>query len=219
VCALSVCLWNIERRFLIRTDLVRILGTLVALSLVLPVYAADKFPDYPVRPAGDYSVTAERAGLIVGVQLVEDLKDQKTYFNTELTHKGLIPVFIVIQNGSSSDSFLFDKSGIKFGQVALSGFTPKTSMNPGETAAFNSSAFLVPVAGAVLVLIHFSNAERVQQNILRKEMQSRTLSPGMSVHGFLYLPVPKKGPREKIRLQVPITRAGTGEMFVLEVVF
>jgi hypothetical protein len=69
----------------LRTSLPRIISTLVVLSLVPHVHAADKFPDYPVRKAGDYAVTAEKAGLTIGVQPVEDLKDQKTYFNTELT--------------------------------------------------------------------------------------------------------------------------------------
>jgi len=39
------------------------------------------------------------------------------------------------------------------------------------------------------------------------------------VHGFLYVPVPKKGPREKVHLQVPITKAGTNETFVLNLYF
>jgi len=93
-----------------------IAAALVVLSLVQPGYAADKFPDYPVRPAGDYAVKVEKSGLTIGVQPVEDLKEQKTYFNTELTPKGFVPVFVVIQNGSTDDSFLFDKTGVTYGQ-------------------------------------------------------------------------------------------------------
>ena len=59
--------------------------TFVVLSLAPAVYTAEKFPDYPVRPAGDYAVTAEKAGLTIGVQPVEDLKDQMTYFDAQLT--------------------------------------------------------------------------------------------------------------------------------------
>lgn len=198
-----------EGASVLRTDLVRIVCTLVVLSLVPPVYAAHKFPDYPVRPAGDYAVTAERAGLIIGVQPVEDLKDQKTYFNTELTPKGFIPVFVVIQNGSSGDSFLFDRTN-----VGYAGISNASSPNVGSKAVDTMALF-----GGLLWLKLVANASQVQQNLLKIELQSKTLSPGTSVHGFLYIPVPKNAPRPKIRLQVPVTRAGTSETYVLNLIF
>lgn len=201
-----------------RTDLVRIACTLVALFLVQPVYASDKFPDYPIRPAGDYGITAEKAGLTIGVQPVEDLKEQKTYFHTELTPKGFVPVFVVIQNGSSGDSFLFDKTGITYGESESDGSAPDAHSKAGQATAVASLAALSFV-GAVVAAKLMANATEVQQDILKKEVQSKTLSPGGSVHGFLYVPVQKKGPREKIRLRVPISRADTDETFVLDVVF
>jgi hypothetical protein len=206
-----------------RIDRPKFFRTLVALLLVQPIYAANKFPDYPVHPAGDYAVTAEKAGVTIGVQPVDDLNDQKTYFNMELTPKGFIPVFIVIQNGSSGDSFLFDKTGAKFGQVVLSGSAPKTSMKAGKVAAIDSvaiaSSVAVPLVGAIFAIAAFNNADRVRHNIVEKEVQSRTLSPGASLCGFLYVPTPKKGPRQKIRLEIPITRAGTNDTYVLDVIF
>jgi hypothetical protein len=93
----------------IRLDLVRLAGIIIALWFVQPASVADKFPDYPVRQATDYPSKAEQAGP------VEDLKEQKTYFHTELTPKGFIPVFVVLQNASDGESFLFDKSGITYG--------------------------------------------------------------------------------------------------------
>ena len=67
--------------------------TLFALALISTYYGEEKFIDYPVHPAASYAVTAQSAGFTIGVQPVEDLKDQKTYFDTELTPKGFIPVF------------------------------------------------------------------------------------------------------------------------------
>ena len=64
-----------------------------------------------------------------------------------------------------------------------------------------------------------SNASWVQENILKKELQSKTLSVGTSTHGFLYVPVPTNTPRQKITLRVPVTRTSTDETFVLELVF
>lgn len=208
---------------MLRNNSASVAGVLVVLLLVQPASAGPKFADYPVPKASECAAIAQRAGLVIGVQPVEGLNDQKAYFSTELTPKGFVPVFMVLENGSSGDSFLFDKTAIKVGQAGLSGSTPKTSMNKGKAAAIDSgaiaSAFFVPLAGAFFAIMAFNNADAVRQNILRKEVQSKTLSPGVSVHGFLYVPVPKKGPREKIRLQVPVTRSGTDETLVLDVVF
>ena len=170
----------------------RLAVTVVSLLAVVPragvVSAAEKFPDYPVRPASEYAITATRAGVTIGVQPIDDPEDQKTYFHERLTQHGFVPVFIVIQNGSKVDSYLFDQTTVGYGG-AFYNFAP----NRGLT--------------------------HVQENLMKKQVKSNTLSPGASIHGFLYIPVPKKGPREKVHLQVPITKAGTSETFVLNVFF
>lgn len=194
-----------------KTALIRSVGLMVSLSLLPPVFPAHQFPEYAARPAAEYPVTAEKAGLAIGVQPLEDLKDQKTYFNTELTPKGFVPVFIVIQNGLTSDSFLFEKTNVGYGGVSESA-GPNARSKTGERMA------MVGLGGLIAVKL-ITNASEVQENLLKKEVQSKTLSPGASVHGFLYIPVPKKGERDKIHLQVPITKAGTSETFVLNLIF
>ena len=203
---------------MLRADLLRIVGILVALALVQPAYAADKFPDYPVRPAGDYSVKTEKAGLKIGVQPVEDLKEQKLYFHTELSPKGFVPVFVVIQNAVDGDSFLFDKSGITYGSADSSPSTPDARSKAGDKLAVVSMATL-SLGGALIAMKLISDASWVQENILKKELQSKTLSAGTSAHGFVYVPVPKNTPREKIILRIPVTRTGTDESIVLELAF
>ncbi len=204
--------------------LVRVVGTCLTLSLVSPVYAAEKFPDYPVRPAGDYAVKAEQAGMTVGLQPVEDPKEQKTYFDTELTPKGVIPVFIVMQNGSTGDSFLFDKTKVTYGPADSSLSTPKMGEKAAKGAVIvgTASALAISPAGMVVAIALASKAvhgTQIQESILKKEMQSKTLSPGVSAHGFLYVQVSKKGPREKIHLQIPMTRTGTEEPVVFDLFF
>ena len=207
-----------------KTDLVRSAYMLVALSLMQPIYASEKFPDYPVRPASDYAVTAEQAGVTIGLQPVEDLKEQKTYFDTELTPKGVIPVFIVMQNGSTGDSFLFDKSKVTYGPADASLSTPKMGEKAakGAVVVSTASALAISPAGLVVAIALASKAAhgtQIQESILKKEMQSKTLSPGGSAHGFLYVQVPKKGPREKIHLQIPITKASSEELVVFDLFF
>jgi hypothetical protein len=153
--------------------------------------------------------------LTIGLVAVEDLKEQKTYFHTEVAPKGFVPVFVVIQNGSKGDSFLFDKTKVTDGPADSSVSTPKEGSKAGESLAVAA----VPLVGLFFALKLISNASEVQQNFLQKEMQSTTLSPGASAHGFLYIPVPKNAPRQKIHLRVPITRASADETFVLDLVF
>lgn len=201
-----------------KTNVLRIACSLVALSLMQPVYADMKFPEYPVHPAGEYAVKTEKAGLIIGIQPVEDPKDQNTYFNTELTSKGVIPVFVVLQNGSSGDSFIFDKSSITYGQAQSSDSSPDVRSKTGQRMLVASNVLASPVL-AIFAMNAEGKALAVKQNIVKKEVQSTTLRPGASTHGFLYVPVTTGAPRQKIHLQVPIIRAGTSETFVLDLTF
>lgn len=194
---------------------------LVALALA-PVFQADqKFADYPVHPAASYTVTVQNAGLTVGGQPVEDLKDQKTYFDTELTPKGFVPIFIVMENQSKEDSFLFDKSAITYGPEDSSASTPQVPSKMRDQAALAGLTSLTPVVGGFIVMSKVNHASHIQANLLKKELQSTTLSPASSTHGFLYIPVPKNGSRQKIRIRIPVTRMGAqkSEPLVLDLVF
>jgi len=203
---------------MIQCRFARFVAMLVGLSLVVPVSRADNFPDYPVRAAGDYTVKAEKGTLVVAVQIVEDPKEQETYFHTKLAPKGFLPLFIVVQNGSTTDSFLFDKTKITIGRAGASGKGPQVNSKAGEITAIGSLA-AISMVGALIAMKLMANATHVQQNILKKEIQSKTLSPGESVHGFLYLAVPKNAPRESTQLRVPLAKSGTDETLNLDLVF
>ncbi len=209
---------------MLRTNFVIVACTLLAVSLVQPVYASEKFADYPVRPAANYTVSVQHDGLTIGLQPVEDSKEQKTYFDTELTPKGFIPVFIVMQNGSQDDSFLFDKTKVTYGLADSSLSTPKMGEKAAKGAVIvgTASALAISPAGIVVAMVLASKAvhgTQIQESILKKELQSKTISPGVSAHGFLYIQAPKKGPREKIHMQIPITKAGSDQPLIFDLVF
>jgi len=190
-------------------------GVLAVLLLVQSGNAAHHFPDYPVRPAGEYPVKVTRAGITVAVEPVESVSDQKTYFNMELTSKGFLPVFVVIENVSSKSSYIFQRSNVGYVSVSVSSAAEDESE---EKAMDNDVAVPMPAA------VHFNpmsivGASEIQGNILKKELQSNTLAPGVSIHGFLYIPVPKKGPRQKIHLQIPMAKAGANETHVYNLFF
>jgi hypothetical protein len=201
-------------------DFMRPFFTFLVLVLAPAFYGEQKFPDYPVHAADSYAVTAQDAGIAIGVQPVEDLKDQKTYFDTELTPKGFIPVFIVIENRSKEDSFLFDKSALTYGLADSGISTPEIPSKMRDQAALAGLASLAP-AGGFIVMAKVNHASHIQGNLLKKELQSSTVSPATSIHGFLYIPVPKNGSRQKIRIRIPVSKmsAHGSEPVVLDLVF
>jgi len=80
--------------------------------ILAPAFASRQLPDYPAKAASDYSIKAAEAGAIVGIEPFDESGLQKTYFNASLTEKGILPVFVVLQNTSATDSIIFDKSAI-----------------------------------------------------------------------------------------------------------
>src|SRR5437879_5457821 len=97
---------------LVRTYFLVFICILALLSLMPPGYGAHRFPDYPARPAGEYANKVVGTALIIAVDPVEDAEQQKMYFNSRLSGKGILPVFIVIQNNSATDAYLFDNSAV-----------------------------------------------------------------------------------------------------------
>jgi len=160
-----------------------------------------------VRPAGEYANKVAKAGLIVAVEPVEDPQQQKMYFNSHLTSRGILPVFIIIQNTSATDSYLFDRSTVGLGDEG-----GPTGKGGRKTASLRTS-------GGLVDLSLINDVTQVRDNLMKKEVQSKTLPPGSSVHGFVYVPVSTDTPREKIHLQVPLTSAQSGETEVLNLFF
>ncbi len=192
---------------MLRTDLARVVCRLLLLPLATPIYAAHKFPDYPVHPASEYANKATEAGVIVAVEPMDDPEQQKTYFNSHLSSRGILPVFIVIQNISAADPYLFDRSA-----VGLADAADVSGKGTRKTANLLTSGGLVDLS-----LINDVTHER--ENLVKKEVRSRTLSPGSSVSGFVYVPVPTGTPRKKMHLQVPLTNAQSGEIQVMNLFF
>jgi hypothetical protein len=58
-----------------------------------------------------------------------------------------------------------------------------------------------------------------RENMMKKQIRSKTLAPQTSVSGFVYIPVPRGQARPKIHLQVPITGLQSGETTVLNLDF
>ncbi len=199
------------------------LGGLGLLACAAPIYGAQKFTQFPVRQANDYKISAQQDGVSVAIQPVESRQDQMTYFHIELSPKGFLPVFVVIHNGSKVDSLLLDESGIRYGLGGSKAEGPNENI-VGRNAGIASTA-LVPLLGGFAVVGAFvaagmaRDASEVSQNMILQQLQSCTLSPGETAHGFLFIPIPKKGPQPKLQIQVPIAWAGSDKTSVVHLNF
>jgi hypothetical protein len=175
----------------------------------------DEFPDYPLRTPSEFAIHSLKGDVLIGIEPVETTVDQKTYFHADIVHLGFLPVFVVIHNGSPETSYLLDKSAVEYGATDSSPSTPKSGSKAGQALGLSA----IPFVGLFQAMKVVRAASQIQQNILQKELQSTTLSPGAFTHGFLYIPIRKGAPREKIRLMIPVLRPGTDEQTVLEFVF
>jgi hypothetical protein len=189
----------------------------VLLACAAPVHCAQTFANYPLRLPGDYKISALQNEVAIGLQPVESIQDQLTYFHTALSSKGFLPVFVVVRNQSKLDSLLLNKSDISYGLDNSNGASPKEN-TAGQKAAIASTA-AIPFVGAFISIEMAVDASEVKQNLVVRELQSGTLSPGDTVHGFLYIPIPKKGQRPKIDVQIPIAWAGSDKASVVHLSF
>ena len=186
---------------------------LVFLACVAPAHSAEKFPDYPVQQPSDYHISARQEEVSIGLQPVESVQDQQTYFHTSLSPSGFLPVMVVVHNQSKSDSLLLDTEGISYGTGDPGKTAPKDN-SVGQKVAI-SSAYVIPYIGPFIAMGLAKDASEVKQNMVHRQLRSGTLSPGDTVHGFLYIPIPKKGPRPMIHVQFTVAWAGSDRTSVL----
>lgn len=190
---------------------------LALIPFALTAMGGQKFPDYPLRPAGDYAISIRQDEVTVGLDPVEKEEQQLTYFHIALSPRGFLPIFVVIHNESKTDSLLIDKSGVSY-STDLSG-----SDGPAENTASQKAGIVttsaIPWIGAFLAAGIAQDQSEVKQNLILRELQSRTLGPGETMHGFLYVSVPKKGPRGTLRVEIPVAWSGSNQTSVVNLSF
>jgi hypothetical protein len=102
--------------------------------------------------------------------------------------------------------------------VLIVGGLTETVVGIGTNAvgAGDASGFLrLETVGLNLI----SKASDIQHNILQKELQSKTLSPGTTTQGFAYLRVPYARQREIIHLKIPFKRVRDESTVIMDLTF
>jgi hypothetical protein len=193
---------------------------LVVSTLIPTTLFAVDFADYPSKPVKSYSAAVTVDGLVVGVEPVTDSNLQQKYFHLDFAKRGYLPVFVVLENQSSADSFILKREEIGVfvgGGEKTSGGDIASGRSKGGEKVMLASALAGSIAGALVAMHMMVKATEIRQNVIKKELRSLTLSPGESSRGFVYIPLPK-GSEEvgPLRMRVRVNRVGGDEPIDLE---
>ena len=189
--------------------------------LILSVAAAScgaaSFPDYPVKPANEYSTAIEKSGYVVAAIPVEDRKDQRKYFGLDLRSRGLVPVFLVVENRTSDNSVFLKKDSLMYSPAGKSG---STLPNAAKSSRFDKTVTAlgyVPSVYMFMPLIVSSKTKERRQHLLETELQSATVSPGQSIPGFIFVPVTRGySSRKKMQLNITLVRSGSDDVVTID---
>jgi hypothetical protein len=188
---------------------------LLLFFLTLPV-GAGVLTLYPVKPAREYRNVVEKSGLVIAAVPLEDSRDQRTYLGLDVRSKGYVPIFLVMENQTSADSFLFNKEDIRwFG--SSTGSTLPNPANPSRTDKALGVVAAIPTALTLWASIETARSKVHRQDLLRMELQSATLSPGSSASGFIFVPEKRSySSRQTVHLVVPFVNPKTDQVLTID---
>jgi hypothetical protein len=178
----------------------KVAHAIIAFLLVLQGCATLSLPDYPKGTTASYSNAATINDLCVAVQPITKKADLEKYFGTNLNDIGIVPIYIISENRNSQTSFIISKD-----RVSL--FNDKNTLDQGARTEESTAGRAVSLIGAALVSLPLlfigpkmiSDAEIIKHNLVRKELQTRTVSPGKSVDGFVYFKLPESSSADRLK--------------------
>jgi hypothetical protein len=180
---------------------------------------AASFPDYPVKPAGEYPTAIEKSGYVIAAIPVEDRNEQRKYFGFDLRDRGLVPVFLVVENRTSDSSVLLKKDSLMYSPAGTSWSTLANAAKSSRIDKALTAFGYVPIYGYMGAVASSKNKEH-RQHLLEIELQSTTVSPGQSVHGFIFVPAKRRySSRKKMQISIPLARSGSNDIVTIDATF
>lgn len=163
--------------------------------------------EFPLEPVEKYPHHQEKDGLALAVQPLTDPALLDEYFGDNLLRKGILPVLVVAQNQNDSETYLVseDKVSMHPGEDPETGNDQKpqgiVSSAEARKAAYEKDyqgvrlAILAPILlpAAFVDWGPTEHAKSVQHNIMSKALRRKSLSPGQSYSGCIYVKLPADG--------------------------
>ena len=155
--------------------------------------APPKFPDFPPPPA-DKLKTATSDGLSVGVFVMDDPVDQKTYFETDLKHAFITPLWVSVANASAGQRFWFDIAEMQLSDHSTFASSGDSVDERGGTALVVTDLFAGTLVLGLIGESMLADASRAKKNMIDRGLGSHTLGPGQQASGFVYVRRDKANP-------------------------
>jgi len=172
-------------------------------SLMLAGCSTMKMAPLTTGSAGSYTQHEQTNGVVVGIRPMTDKQEIMDTFKINLLEKGLLPILVVVENQSASDSFIIAKDKVYVLNEATgttsSSQRKKVTSGGGEALAI-TGGILVATGSLVAAPLLFtgmqkaSNASVIEFNLADKEFYSWTLGPGEKAQGFVYFQFTKNSP-------------------------
>jgi hypothetical protein len=177
------------------------------------------FPDYPVQPAAHYAHHCEEDAVTLAVQAVTSASEQRKYFDTNLTRRHILPVFVVIENHNPETSVLVSKEDIGL-HGGSSGASEEMLSSGGvgtgiQIVGLALLSIPINVIGGAIV----ADAENIKHNFRVKELTHQTVSPHEATAGFVYFALPGESTPSDARMSVRVRLLPSNEhkAFLLDV--
>ncbi len=153
-----------------------------------------------VGGVSSYTHKQEVGGLTMAIDPITNANEVVELFGMNLLDKEMLPVLVVVSNGSPSVSFVIspERFSLVNGKYESSLKTQGASTAGAEAAGW-TVAFLG--IGPTLLAAPFFTHELdktmvINQNLRHQQLLQRTVSPGMATQGYLYFTIPKENRRE-----------------------
>jgi hypothetical protein len=176
-------------------------GFLLFAAVFMLGCSAERLPDYPMRPLSEYGQTKSQDGVTIAVHPMTDSQETKKYFGMDLLHNDILAVFIAVENGNSTASYIVQKN-----RISLNEGTTGKSSKVGDNATANVEGSVIVGAilvfpPAALVTMPFmakevSNSAEIKRNFASKELHQETISPDKIKSGFVYFLLPHDRPAQ-----------------------
>jgi hypothetical protein len=210
--------------------------TSVVMILVFAVASCTplKIKKPPTQKVSGYKFMAQRNGLSVSIDPYKEEGRLKEFFGGDLLSRGILPVFILVENVSAEDGYIINSD--KTSLLTASSVSAKEQVGEGQKndevakarksfQSANEMASVVPLFGVVgLAFLPFGLVSEkkyrdeieIRKNLENNQLLPKTIYEGGSQSGFLYFNIGKEV--EQVRgIQIVLKNIRTKELLSVTV--
>lgn len=174
--------------------------------------ASPHYPDYPSKSPSEYKSHAEKKNLSVAAEALDDPKEVKKYFGSNLLDDGILPVHIVVINNSPKESYVLLKENVQL--LNSSKISSDDRQQVGHNAESIHDVGLILLSPA---LSAYGDTQAIGQreSFALKEFQQESIEPGQRASGFVYFRCPNLS-SDDIIVRTELIQPLTGQKVIVD---